>query len=187
MADTAPSPEPVLPSRGTTAAAAGTTAARGTTAAPATTEFVALSTEDLRLWLPEAMAYYQAARMRAGDSEAEAVAARQASVDRFFPEGRLIAGQFVFAIIADGEDVGWLWLGPWSEGGDQWWVWDIHVREPHRRHGFGRAAMEFAERVAKEHGAPTLGLNVFAYNLPAIELYESLGFVAASLHLTKDL
>ena len=151
-------------------------------------EYAPMSEEDVRLWLPESMAYYEAARMRAGDSEAEAADGKRASLERFFPDGRhLIDGQHLFAILADGEDVGWLWLGPWSEGGDQWWVWDIHVRVPHRRRGLGRAAMEYAAAFAKEHGAPTLGLNVFAFNVPAIELYEALGFEAASLHMTKAL
>ncbi|GAA1828033.1 GNAT family N-acetyltransferase [Agromyces salentinus] len=151
-------------------------------------EYVRMSDEDIELWLPESMAYYEAARMRAGDSEAEAQDGKRASLARFFPDGRhLVEGQHLFAILADGEDVGWLWLGPWKEGGDQWWVWDIHIRAPHRRHGYARAAMEYAAAFAKEHGAPMLGLNVFAYNVPAIELYESLGFEAASLHMVKSL
>ena len=150
-------------------------------------EYAPMGEEDVALWLPESMAYYEAARLRAGDSEEEARAGRQASIDRFFPDGRLIDGQYLFAILVDGDDVGWLWLGPWSEGGDQWWVWDIHVREPHRRRGIGRAAMEYAAEFARAHGAPTLGLNVFAFNLPAIELYEALGFEAASLHMIKAL
>lgn len=151
-------------------------------------EYAPMGEDDVAMWLPESMAYYEAARLRAGDSPEEAAAGRRATLDRFFPDGRhLIAGQHLFAILVDGEDVGWLWLGPWSEGGDQWWVWDIHIREPHRRRGFARAAMDFAAEFAKEHGSPTLGLNVFAFNLPAIELYESLGFEAASLHMTKSL
>ncbi|QEO14680.1 GNAT family N-acetyltransferase [Agromyces intestinalis] len=150
-------------------------------------EFVPMTDEDVLLWLPESMSYYEEARLQAGDTEAGAAAARQASMDRFFPDGRhLIDGQFLFAIVADGEDVGWLWLGPWGDG-DQWWVWDIHVRAPHRRHGYARAAMAYAQRFAREHGAPVLGLNVFANNVAAIDLYESLGFEAASLHMTKTL
>ncbi|MGI9823696.1 N-acetyltransferase family protein [Agromyces sp. Marseille-Q5079] len=151
-------------------------------------EYAPMSEEDVELWLPESMAYYEAARMRAGDTEAEAIQGKRASLARFFPDGRhLIDGQHLFTILADGEDVGWLWLGPWSEGGDQWWVWDIHIRAPYRRRGHARAAMEYAAAFAKEQGAPMLGLNVFAYNVPAIELYEDLGFEAASLHMVKAL
>lgn len=150
-------------------------------------EFVPMVGDDVRLWLPESMAYYQAARIRAGDTEAQAAEAAKASQDRFFTDGQLNPGHVLLTILADGEDAGWLWLGPWSEGGDGWWVWDVHVRPAFRRRGLGRAAMQHAEQVAREHGSPTLGLNVFAYNVPAIELYESLGFEAASLHMAKSL
>lgn len=150
-------------------------------------EFVPMAGDDVRLWLPESMAYYQAARIRAGDTEAQAAAAAEASKQRFFTDGVMNPEHVLLAILCDGEDAGWLWIGPWEEGGDGWWVWDVHVREPFRRRGLGRAAMRHAEQVAREHGSPTLGLNVFAYNVPAIELYESLGFEAASLHMAKAL
>ena len=149
--------------------------------------FVPITGDDLRLWLPESMAYYEASRLRAGDTPEQAAAAVAASRDRFFTDGVLHPEHVLLAIVADGEDAGWLWIGPWAEGGDGWWVWDVHVREPFRRRGLGRAAMRHAEQVAREHGSPTLGLNVFAFNVPAIELYESLGFEAASLHLAKAL
>ncbi|UOQ87686.1 GNAT family N-acetyltransferase [Agromyces endophyticus] len=150
-------------------------------------EFRPIAGDDLRMWLPESMAYYEAARLRAGDTPSEAKAAVEASVNRFFADGEMKPEHVLLAIFVDGDDAGWLWLGPWAEGGDAWWVWDVHVREPYRRRGLGRAAMRHAEQVAREHGSPTLGLNVFAYNLPAIELYESLGFEAASLHMAKSL
>ncbi|MFF2495407.1 GNAT family N-acetyltransferase [Agromyces sp. NPDC058064] len=149
--------------------------------------FVPITGDDLLMWLPESMAYYRASRLRAGDTPEQAEAAVEASRDRFFTDGVLHPEHVLLAIVVDGEDAGWLWLGPWAEGGDAWWVWDVHVREPFRRRGLGRAAMQHAEQVAREHGSPTLGLNVFAFNVPAIELYESLGFEAASLHMAKSI
>ncbi len=44
-----------------------------------------------------------------------------------------------------------------------------------------------AEELAREHGATSLRLNVFAYNEPAIRLYDSLGYATASMHKHKTL
>jgi ribosomal protein S18 acetylase RimI-like enzyme len=86
-----------------------------------------------------------------------------------------------------GEVVGWIWVGPFAEGSDAWWVWDVEIDEHHRGAGHGRAAMQLAEQEAARHGAATLGLNVFGYNEVARRLYESLGYETTSLQMRKPL
>ncbi|WP_173921608.1 GNAT family N-acetyltransferase [Agromyces sp. Marseille-P2726] len=142
------------------------------------------SDDETAAWLPVAMAAYEAARVRAGDSADQAAAARRLSEDQFFPGGRLVDGHFLFTIDADGDDVGWLWIGP---SGDtmSWWVWDIAVHEAFRGRGIGRATMLLAEDVARSQGAKSMRLNVFAYNTPAIRLYDELGYETASLFKQK--
>ncbi|MCD2441114.1 GNAT family N-acetyltransferase [Agromyces sp. SYSU K20354] len=146
----------------------------------------------LERWLVESMAEYEKARVAAGDTPEQAIAARKESEARFFPGGRPTAGQLIFTVLVDGDDAGWLWIGPWKDtdgdggDGDPWWVWDIRVHDAFQRRGIGRATMIEAERIAREHGAASLGLNVFAYNVPAIRLYESLGYLTTSLHMFKD-
>lgn len=55
-------------------------------------------------------------------------------------------------------------------------VFDV-VTNPHlRRRGNGRAVMETSLKWAQKRGASTAWLQVVADNLPAISLYESLGF-----------
>ena len=81
-----------------------------------------MTTPDIRLvpktddetarWLPVAMAAYERARRDAGDSPEQAEAARRLSQEQFFPDGRLIDGHFLFTVDVDGDDVGWLWIGP---------------------------------------------------------------------------
>ncbi|WP_169053817.1 GNAT family N-acetyltransferase [Agromyces sp. H66] len=155
-----------------------------------------MTTPDIRLvpksddetarWLPVAMAAYERARMTAGDSPEQAAAARRASQEQFFPDGRLIEGHFLFTILADDEDAGWLWLGPSPEGAS-WWIWDVAVHDSHRRRGIGRAAMILAEDIARSQGASEMRLNVFAYNEPAIRLYDELGYETAAVHKHKRL
>jgi GNAT superfamily N-acetyltransferase len=54
-----------------------------------------------------------------------------------------------------------LWIGPHAtEQISAWWVWDIAIDADQRGKGFGREAMLLAEDRVREHGGPTLGLNV---------------------------
>jgi len=142
------------------------------------------SAEETAAWLPVAMAAYEAARMRTGETAEQAAAARRLSEQQFFPDGRLVEGQLLFTIDADGEDAGWLWIGPSGEA-STWWVWDIAVHEPFRGQGIGRATMRLAEDVARSQGATAIRLNVFAYNTPAIRLYDGLGYETAAMHMQK--
>lgn len=144
------------------------------------------TTEETADWLPVAMAAYEEARTRAGDTAEQAAAGRRASEERFFPDGRLVDGQLLFTITADGEDAGWLWIGP-MEDPSSWYVWDVAVHEAFRGRGIGEAAMRLAEDVARSQGATKLRLNVFAYNDPAIRLYARLGYATDAMHLHKPL
>ena len=144
------------------------------------------TSEEAADWLPVAMAAYEEARMRAGDTPEGAAAGRRASEERFFPDGRLVDGQLLFTIVAAGEEAGWLWIGP-MEDPSNWYVWDVAVHEAFRGRGIGEATMLLAEDVARSHGASVLRLNVFAYNDPAIRLYGRLGYATDSMHLHKDL
>jgi ribosomal protein S18 acetylase RimI-like enzyme len=155
-----------------------------------------MTTPDLRLvpksdaetaaWLPVAMAAYEQARIRAGDTPEQAAAGRRASHERFFPDDRLVEGQLLFTVVADDEDAGWLWIGP-MEDETTWYVWDVAVHEAFRGRGIGEATMRLAEDVARSQGAAALRLNVFAYNDPAIRLYGRLGYVTDAIHMHKPL
>ena len=149
-------------------------------------ELVPKTDAEVAAWLPVAMGLYEAARQEAGDTPEAAAAGRAASEERFVPDGRLAEGQLLSTILADGEEAGWLWLGPWGEG-SEWWVWDIRVHDDFRRRGIARAALEQGERVARDHGASALGLNVFGYNDGAIALYRALGYRTTALHMMKEL
>ena len=61
------------------------------------------------------------------------------------------------------------------------------MHEAFQRRGIGRWTMLRAEELAREHGATSLRLNVFAYNEPAIRLYDSLGYATGSMHKHKTL
>ncbi|WP_424214669.1 GNAT family N-acetyltransferase [Streptomyces sp. BI20] len=91
---------------------------------------------------------------------------------------------------AAGEPVGQVWVAPGTAGGPEeghGYVFDVAVREGHRRRGHGRSLMRVAERVAREAGHTTLSLHVFADNTGARELYLSLGYRPTRVVFRKEL
>ena len=53
---------------------------------------------------------------------------------------------------------------------------ELYIEPTHRRRGLGRAAMEFAEKRAKELEVNALHLEVDRGNDPAVELYKRMGY-----------
>lgn len=156
--------------------------------APDDIELVLKAADEFADWLPVTMREYEEARLEAGDSVAQAEAAVRDSSERFFPGGHAAPGHLVYTVMLGGEPVGWYWIGPWGDAeSPDWWVYDIRVFDDFQRRGIARIVMQKGEEIARAHGATSLGLNAFAVNVPAITLYESLGYLTASLHMRKDL
>ena len=62
---------------------------------------------------------------------------------------------------------------------------DIRVDESFRGQGVGKLAMVWLEEKARELGFKEIALHVYGSNLPAIKLYEKLGFSPTSVHMSK--
>ncbi len=98
-------------------------------------------------------------------------------------------GQLIFRVEADGQPVGWLWFAlqqPQREKGVGF-IFDISIDEALRGHGYGRAAMQAAEKEARRRGLKALALNVFGQNSVARGLYASLGYAETSVQMRKEL
>ena len=124
-----------------------------------------------------------------GESKDVAAAHARDSMQRLWPDGRLAAGQHLYAAEVDGDVVGALWLSETTPDGaaGNGWIYDIEIHDPHRGKGYGRDLICAAEKLALELGCSSLGLNVFGGNEVAISLYQSLGFRPTSLQLSKRL
>ncbi|MEP7762443.1 GNAT family N-acetyltransferase [Sanguibacter sp. 25GB23B1] len=142
----------------------------------------------LSLWVERTFEEYIEDRVRAGDSLDEAHAIAERNHHKLFPAGHPAPGHLIFDVLHDDLPVGFLWIGPRSdENPTAWWVWDIEIELEHRGKGWGRQVMVLAEQAAAEHGAASLGLNVFGFNTVARHLYESLGYETTSLQMAKPL
>lgn len=150
-------------------------------------EFEPMTGATLTAWLDRTRAQYVAERTASGDSAAEAEANASASLERMAPGGVPAPGQLMGHVCGPEGVVGHLWVGPAGADPARWWVWDVEIQAEFRGRGYGRAAMELADRLARDNGATTIGLNVFASNEVARRLYASLGYNDASVTMRKDL
>jgi GNAT superfamily N-acetyltransferase len=92
---------------------------------------------------------------------------------QLMPDGVDSDGQQFFTAWVGDDPVGHLWL---STERPMAFVYDIVVHEDQRRKGYGEAIMNAGAIWAREHGHPSLGLNVFAHNPGARALYDKLGY-----------
>jgi GNAT superfamily N-acetyltransferase len=142
---------------------------------------------DLAEWLVRSNSEYVAQRVSAGDTPEEAVANAEESMRRTFPDGSPAPGQLAGRLVWDGQPIGELWVGPSGDDPERWWVWDVRLNESSRGRGLGRRAMLIAEDLARSNGAISIGLNVFAHNIVARNLYTSLGYRETSVQMRKGL
>ena len=126
---------------------------------------------------------------RSGSRAADAQRVADTGMAESFPQGRPRPGHAVLDVVDAGESR-WATCGsalPTVTTLHAWWVWDVVVDQGRRGQGLGRAAMVLAEDYATSHGARTLGLSVFGFNVAARRLYESLGYDTTSVKMSKRL
>ncbi|MEK9523829.1 GNAT family N-acetyltransferase [Streptomyces sp. NPDC087908] len=124
-----------------------------------------------------------------GVPEEQARAKAESSHAKYLPDGLASPGVAIHVVVRDGRPAGHLWTGRIELEPGRWaaFVYDIEVDEARRGHGYGRALMLLAERVAREAGDTLIGLHVFAGNTPALRLYESLGYRTTYVNSAKEL
>jgi ribosomal protein S18 acetylase RimI-like enzyme len=117
--------------------------------------------------------------------EGRAVAARQFA--DLLPDGLASQGHHFWRIADDvADDVGDLWV--FVDGGKQHaFIYFVGIDEPHRGHGYSKAAMLALESTVKPLGATHIDLNVFGDNTTAIHLYESLGYHPTAMNMRKEI
>lgn len=83
-----------------------------------------------------------------------------------------------------------LWLGnaiDQASGDRHAHIFLLYVMPSHRRQGIGAALVHHAESWARERGDRQISLQVFTFNQPALQLYQTLGYQTQSLWMVKPL
>ncbi|MFF4645605.1 GNAT family N-acetyltransferase [Streptomyces sp. NPDC001389] len=138
-------------------------------------------------WDVRAREEYAASWAARGMDPEAARAKSEADHDGQLPQGLDTPGATFAVLEAAGTPVGHLWLAPAGEAGAEAYVYEVAVAEEHRGRGYGRDLMLLAERTAIAQGHRELALHVFAGNVPALRLYESLGYRTTRVNYAKEL
>lgn len=119
---------------------------------------------------------------------AEAQEKAREDYHRLLPDGLRTAGHHLLTVYDDTIEVGMLWLHtePRSDGLHAY-VYDVEVRADLRRRGYGRAIMQEVDRLCRELGVCSVGLNVFGFNTAARALYEEMGYEVVAVQMRKIL
>ncbi len=123
-------------------------------------------------------------------TEETALAQSKASFKESLPEGLQTPDQHLFEITDDegNNSFGYLWFAVIEKHGlRSAFVYDLEIREAHRRQGHAEAAFHEVEKRVHDLGLKSIGLHVFAYNKGAQRLYEKLGYQVSSLNMLKHL
>jgi GNAT superfamily N-acetyltransferase len=119
---------------------------------------------------------------------ADAVEKAAADFARLHPDGLATPTDLLWTAYDGDTEVGMLGLrveqrsdGPHAFG------FDFRVESGMRRQGYGRAIMVAAERICRQRGIRSVGLNVFGFNLGAQSLYEQMGFEVTTIQMSKRL
>jgi ribosomal protein S18 acetylase RimI-like enzyme len=102
-----------------------------------------------------------------------ALTASEQSTRELLPEGPDSPGHHLWTATDGATEVGILWIH--AEGASAF-IYDIEVRDEHRRRGYGREILDAGAVAARALGADALGLNVFGHNEGARALYERAGY-----------
>lgn len=88
------------------------------------------------------------------------------------------------------QPVACLWLGnavDQLKGDRHSHIFLLYVLPEYRRQGIGSALMRYAEDWARAKGDRQIGLQVFQFNQPALNLYQQLGYETQSFWMIKVL
>jgi ribosomal protein S18 acetylase RimI-like enzyme len=147
-----------------------------------------MSADAWEAWRIESIRGYAEEKVRAGTWSADG--AQQRAVDEFaslLPDGQTTAGHEFRSVMTDaGEPVGVVWLAPQREiGRGAAFIYDIVIDPARRGRGYGRAAMEALEPLARSLGYDRIRLHVFGHNAVARNLYQSVGYTETDVQMEK--
>jgi ribosomal protein S18 acetylase RimI-like enzyme len=141
-------------------------------------------------WRVDAIRDYAVDMVRVGTWAPDEAEQRAAALfSSLLPDGQRTTGHEFRTIVSEaGEVVGALWFAAEGDvGRGTAFVWDIVVAEPHRGRGYGRAAMEALEPLARSLGYDAIRLHVFGDNAVARHLYQAVGYEETDVTMLKRL
>ena len=120
--------------------------------------------------------------------ESEATRKSEQDYASLLPDGLNTENHYILDICFDEQPVGALWVHLDCESAvPVAYIYDIELEPGQRGKGLGKQAMRQLEQWCLEREVSRIALNVFAFNTPAIALYEALGYRTTNFKMQKDL
>jgi len=153
------------------------------------TQLIPMTQVEFDAFLARAIPEYAEDKARAGNwDESEALEKSRETYQRDLPQGVHTENQLLYTVYDEAFAVGMVWLhvnlkSPMKNG----FIFELYIDEKFRGKGYGKQTMLLIEERARELGLKSIELHVFAVNAVARNLYESVGYEAASLNMIKKL
>jgi ribosomal protein S18 acetylase RimI-like enzyme len=153
-------------------------------------ELVPMTQQACERFLRRVVVEYAEANVSAGRwAEAESLERSRDEFDRLLPDGVATPAHYLFTARDEqlGE-VGVIWFHHRTDGPeDVAFIYDLSIDEQYRGRGLGRQTMLALEPKVRELGISLIQLHVFGDNTVARSLYERIGYLPASIQMTKRL
>jgi ribosomal protein S18 acetylase RimI-like enzyme len=104
------------------------------------------------------------------------------------PDGPRTKDQFIFSIYQaeTGQNLGILWVNIKMEAvRREAFIYNFVIEEPYRGRGYGRQALAALDEKLQSMQVESVGLHVFGFNTPAIELYKKAGYEITNIQMSK--
>ena len=142
-------------------------------------------------YLEAAIAGYAQDNVSAGRwPEVGALERSREDFQSLLPAGLDTPDNFLFEILEERASllVGFVWYTiERNHGSCIAYIYDLELKAEHRRKGHALRALQALESLAAADGATSIGLNVFANNLAAQQLYRRLGYEPTNFNMRKSL
>ncbi|MEI5905865.1 GNAT family N-acetyltransferase [Bacillus spongiae] len=146
-----------------------------------------MTSQEFDLYLKKSVVQYAEQKVLSGNwRKEEAVERAKNQFNELLPNGLNTNDHFLFTIFDVHQPVGILWLAKQSK--DSGYVYDIRIEDECQGKGYGKAAMQAMEQIAKETlKVKKIGLHVFGHNQIARELYGKLGYQITNVVMEKNI
>lgn len=157
------------------------------------TTLVPMSAQGYERYLAAAIAGYAADNVAVGRwLPSDALERSRLDFAESLPQGLATLDNYLFEIHAALEDatsqIGVLWVAiELRQGVRMAYVYDLEIAPEARRQGHAQRAFAALEPLARQLGATSIGLHVFAHNPGAQALYAKLGYAVTGHNMHKPL
>jgi len=152
---------------------------------------VPLTPPEFEAYMAHAVPAYAREKVESGQwAGGESLDLARKEVERVLPQGLTTPDHHLFSIRneTEADGVGMVWIAAQERAGKKIaYIYDVWIREEHRRKGYATQAFTALEKVVRQLGLSGISLHVFGHNTAAQALYRKLGYKATNIVMFKEI